>query len=63
MFVADRGRLPADFETLRFLYPVPPAATAVGLNTLSSIFRGRRLNPPSFVVDFEIAADFAQSFG
>jgi len=45
MFVADRVRLPADFETLRFLYPVPPAATAVGLKTLSPIFRGRCLNP------------------
>jgi hypothetical protein len=39
MFVADRRRLPADFETLRFISPVLPA-TIAALNTLTAIFRG-----------------------
>jgi hypothetical protein len=48
MFVADRRRLPADFETLRFISPVLPATIAVALKTLTSIVRGRRHNrPPS----------------
>jgi hypothetical protein len=42
MFVADRRRLPADFETLRFISPVLPPTIAVALNALTSIFRGRR---------------------
>jgi len=42
MFVADQRRLPADFETLRFIPPVLPPTIAVALDTLTSIFRGRR---------------------
>jgi hypothetical protein len=42
MLLADRRRLPADFDALRFLSPVPPVTIAVYLNTPSSIIRGRR---------------------